>query len=581
MIELAPPNLGKLFTSCTKRPATAEDIKILSPGDWISEKDCPWSWQFKNSCQDMAVGVWEGKEFFIPTNLLMVCTVVETNPVEKFLESDCKFKVGDRVRDTFGDRLKGRLERKGIVLELCKKWAIVRWDCQPESHVGGCQWSYEYLEIEKSFKPVLSPGAPIAVTLFAGGGGVEAGMVEAGIRPLIAVEFDPKKPKLSGAITDTHERNFGEYGCQVERKTVQEISKLRFPFVPHTIDFLHASPMCSNFSVAKDGVIETQDDIDMATAVAEIIRYLKPKFFTLENVKRYRDSQSFKVIAQALEEEGYLWQGQIMTLLDCQARERFIVRAAKGWLPPLPEPIQPVGWYEMVSGLIPKMTDSELVSGQKKALEEFLSTNEPTPLLIQRIGARKREYRVKPAHLPCSTILRSHFTDGKGNNRNKFADIWLPFSFGDASANDTAQGEPGGTVKSLSLEAAARLQGFPDWYEFPPDTATAGSIIGYSVPPKFAARLFKSLQQPPPTEIQIQMCQERIIQHNWHIQNLDVLPQTKDIKEAIKKAKGAIASEQDRINQLLEDLIICRQFIALGWDRSQARNETLKLLQRG
>lgn len=165
--------------------------------------------------------------------------------------------------------------------------------------------------------------------------------------------------------------------------------------------------------------------------------------------------------------------------------------------------------------------------------------------------------------LPCSTIVRSHFTDGKGNNRNKFADIWLP----------------DGTIKSLSIEAAARLQGFPDWYEFPSDTATAGSIIGYSVPPKFAPQLFKSLQQAPPTEIQIQMCQERIIKHNWHIQNLDVLPQTKDTKEAIKLAKGAIASEDQQINQLLEELIIYRQFIALGCERSHSRTETLKLLQ--
>ncbi|MHC5746300.1 MAG: DNA cytosine methyltransferase [Nostoc sp.] len=73
---------------------------------------------------------------------------------------------------------------------------------------------------------------------------------------------------------------------------------------------------------------------------------------------------------------------------------------------------------------------------------------------------------------------RSHFTDHKGCNRSKFADIWLP----------------DGTVKSLSIEGAAILQGFPSWYEFPKETATAGSIIGYSVPPSFATQLFISAQ---------------------------------------------------------------------------------------
>lgn len=42
--------------------------------------------------------------------------------------------------------------------------------------------------IKKSkIKPLLPDDAPIAVVLFAGGGGIEAGMVQAGIRPVIAV----------------------------------------------------------------------------------------------------------------------------------------------------------------------------------------------------------------------------------------------------------------------------------------------------------------------------------------------------------------------------------------------------------
>ncbi|MGF2037234.1 MAG: DNA cytosine methyltransferase [Nostoc sp. CmiVER01] len=53
---------------------------------------------------------------------------------------------------------------------------------------------------------------------------------------------------------------------------------------------------------------------------------------------------------------------------------------------------------------------------------------------------------------------------------------------------------PDGIVKSLFIEGAAILQGFPSWYEFPNETATAGSIIGYSVPPSFAKKLFISAQ---------------------------------------------------------------------------------------
>ncbi|MCC2695385.1 DNA cytosine methyltransferase [Nodularia sp. LEGE 04288] len=124
------------------------------------------------------------------------------------------------------------------------------------------------------------------------------------------------------------------------------------------------------------------------------------------------------------------------------------------------------------------MPNSRLLPRQKQALEAFLKTNEPTPLLIERVGGRKQT-KYKPAHLPCNTILESIFTDHKGCNRNKFADIWLL----------------NGTVKSLSVEGAAILQAFPAWYEFPLEAATVGSVIGYSVPPSFASQIFNNAQR--------------------------------------------------------------------------------------
>ncbi|WP_242056061.1 hypothetical protein [Nostoc flagelliforme] len=102
------------------------------------------------------------------------------------------------------------------------------------------------LDICKNFdntkiKPVLPDDASIAVVLFAGGGGIEAGMVQAGIRPVIAVEFDPSKPELSRAIAKTHHHNFSEYGYRIIQLTVQEVARLGFLGFPHRPDYLHAS----------------------------------------------------------------------------------------------------------------------------------------------------------------------------------------------------------------------------------------------------------------------------------------------------------------------------------------------------
>jgi DNA (cytosine-5)-methyltransferase 1 len=338
---------------------------------------------------------------------------------------------------------------------------------------------------QASDKPVLPINAPIAVVLFAGGGGIEAGMVQAGIRPVIAVEYDPTKPQLSHAIAHTHHQNFSEYCCKIIQQSVQSVASSRFIGFPSSPDYLHASPVCANFSqahTAKAGAaLETPDDLSAAQAVVTAIRELRPRVFSLENVPRYLNSQSFAMILKTLESLGYRVNYSVVNMADYglpQARKRLVLLASQDFSLTLPPTSRLIGWYEAIAHLIPTMPDSQLLARQQQALEHFLSKYDPAPLLIERVGGRNK-LKYKPAHLPANTILRSHFTDHKGCNRHKFADIWLP----------------DGTVKSLSIEAAAVLQGFPDWYEFPPQAATSGSIIGYSVPPSFASQLFTHLQQ--------------------------------------------------------------------------------------
>ncbi|WP_243458592.1 DNA cytosine methyltransferase [Nostoc sp. UIC 10630] len=256
------------------------------------------------------------------------------------------------------------------------------------------------LDVCKNFdntkiKPVLPNDAPIAIVLFAGGGGIEAGMVEAGIRPVIAVEFDPTKPELSRAIAKTHHRNFHEYGCKVIQLTVQEIAQLGFIGFPRRPDYLHASPVCANFSqahTAKAGKgIETPDDLSAAIAIAEAIRQLQPRVFTLENVPRYQNSQSFSIILNALEQEGYTVDYSVVNMADFglpQARRRLVLVASRGCRVALPLGTTPCGWYEAIAHLIPTMPDSQLLPKQQQALEKFLAGNAPTPLLIERVGGR-------------------------------------------------------------------------------------------------------------------------------------------------------------------------------------------------
>jgi len=317
--------------------------------------------------------------------------------------------------------------------------------------------------------PTLAEDAPIGVVLFAGGGGVECGMIAAGIRPVLSVESDPIKQKLSKALADNNHLNFKPYGGKIIYQTVEEIASTGFQGFPLNPDYLHASPVCSNFSLANNGR-EAKEDIEAAIATAHFISYLQPKCFTLENVPAYQNSESWYLLEQALKGEGYLIVSAVIDAADYgvpQSRKRFIVKAARGSTPGLPAYSRRFGWYEAIKDLIPDLPASELLAAQQKALELKRSLQPSIKaLLIERIGFRENPQVKEPVE-PGWTIKRSIFTAHKGNNRSRFIDVWL--------ADES--------VKALNIEAIARLQSFPSWYYLPDQVSIAGSILGYSVPP--------------------------------------------------------------------------------------------------
>ena len=321
--------------------------------------------------------------------------------------------------------------------------------------------------------------------LFAGGGGVECGLVAAGIRPVISVEFDPSNPELSGAIASNNHLNFQPYGGRVIRETVQSLAENFFTDFPLQPDYLHASPVCSNFSAAKVDGAEQKQDIEaaicasqqrFAIAVAQSLSILQPGCFTLENVPSYQDSKSWYLIEAALKGEGYQIAAAVLNALDYgvpQSRKRFIVKASRDSKPGLPPKQKRIGWYEVLADLIPSLPASELLPAQQRALVEKLSLKPGLEaLLIERSGFRDGPQLREPAE-PVWTIKKSIFHDHKGANRSRFIDVWLS----------------SGEVKALNVEALAHFQGFPQWYYLPERLSVAGSILGYSVPPPLITAL--------------------------------------------------------------------------------------------
>jgi DNA (cytosine-5)-methyltransferase 1 len=245
---------------------------------------------------------------------------------------------------------------------------------------------------------------PTAATLFSGGGGADIGLSAAGFDVLWGIENDNDIARVA------RENGLNIYTADVTQEDPNEYSD---------VDVLHASPPCPNFSVAKTGGEETDEDVSLADATARFIRGISPGLFTLENVWGYRKSRSWQLIRNCLTAEGYDWNAWRLNAANWgvpQTRKRMIVCARKGG----PRPKKPpsthaedpqegglfgddlnewIGWHEAVEDLIPDLPETQLADWQKERLPDELTQT-------QMIAAASADYANKnrPPERPHYTV---------------------------------------------------------------------------------------------------------------------------------------------------------------------------------
>jgi DNA (cytosine-5)-methyltransferase 1 len=366
-------------------------------------------------------------------------------------------------------------------------------------------------------------------TLFAGCGGKTLGAIAATSgTPIWAIEYDPQ-------IADLYRQNISP---NIIVKNILNID----PRSLESPNLLLISPPCPNFSAAKVGRIETDNDRALAAKICEFITTLYPEEILIENVRGYRQSESYATIIDQITTLGYYWDAQVFNFADFgvpQTRERLIVRASR--IAPIPIVIPThaknpantifnqqqkwVGWYEAIADLIPTLPRCELANWQKLRME---SRDVPGLALIERSGARS-EMQIRGADRP-SFRLRAMC----GKMRPNFAQANILVSGQDAiirqgeapsftlTAGRTVnrilvagggqavpryQDEPSVTVLAnfakgriledsicyrVSTPALARLQTFPDWYQWSDREQVNVKAIGNSVCCLAAEKLIKS-----------------------------------------------------------------------------------------
>jgi len=302
-------------------------------------------------------------------------------------------------------------------------------------------------------------------SLFSGGGGADLGAIAAELTHLWGIEQNPN-------IAEVYRQNIGT--CHNIDILDADPASLDRP------DWIHASPPCQSFSAANAKKGEKDNDIKLARKVAEFIEILQPEYFSLENVRAYRESRAFQIIVEALNANGYHCNTEVINAANYgvpQSRERLFLIAYKGdfrwgWTP-FTGNTKHMGWYEAIADLLPLANKTEKINKSHFA-------NLPVPVCahiksgvcvaVETIGKRSDRQPIITYHYEPIWTIRALSDEHWWKFR------WFAY----------------GLTGLSTIEMAARLQSFPDWYKFPSKKALAGTIIGNSVPPLMMQKIIES-----------------------------------------------------------------------------------------
>lgn len=294
-------------------------------------------------------------------------------------------------------------------------------------------------------------GTPLVVDLFAGCGGLALGFEAHGFQT-IGFEQNPD-------CCATYERNLDG---RCEQVTLTPETPLPSASV------VIGGPPCQPFSVNghQKGLLDTRDGFP---AFISAISRLKPDIWLFENVRGvlYGNRWYFDEITNALRNLGYIVEFQLLNAVNYgvpQNRERVIVVGHKG------------------NFCFPKPDARKVTVAD--ALGSMLHDIPPeSRFLTESMDAYVGRYEkasscVTPRDLHPQTPARTLTCRNLAGATGDMHRIRLP----------------DGRRRRLLAREAARLQSFPDWYEFTGGETSVFNQIGNAVAPLFAYHLAKSVR---------------------------------------------------------------------------------------
>lgn len=308
--------------------------------------------------------------------------------------------------------------------------------------------------INQELLPIQSSATKsyVLLDLFAGCGGLSLGFESVGFKT-IGYEIELTAVK-------TYNKNLRGH-CIAEKLTTNT------PY-QQAVDIIIGGPPCQPFSVGgqQKGV---SDERNGFPAFINAIRQLKPKLWLFENVRGmlYSNRDYFEEIIRELEAENYFINYQLLNAVNFgvpQNRERlFVIGHNGGFNFPKPE-IYKVTVEDAIGDLVDNIIDENKIL--TSSMDAYIAKYEKASNCITP--------RDLYLHKPARTLTCRNIAGSTGDmQRVKLKD---------------------GRRRRISVREAARLQSFPDWFEFIGTETQQFYQIGNAVPPLLAKYLANSIK---------------------------------------------------------------------------------------
>ncbi len=340
---------------------------------------------------------------------------------------------------------------------------------------------------------LFEEGAPTHVSLFSGAGGTDLGLHQAGFRTVFANDIDKNAALTFRRNLDPDNNIFKEGDITTIYQTIT---------TGEGVSLLTGGFPCQPFSNAGSRKGTSEDKGRLYQTVISTVRMLNPAFILLENVRGITTSQHegkrvVDVIMNELTQLGYNVTFKLIDASDYgvpQRRLRLFIAASKEGRFCFPPAITDKSQLHLGAIMTyPLHPDA-------KNIEEKIRLTPQAEKMLDKIpvgGSWKSVAKEDPDSLP--ERFKKIFMNMNRYHSPKF---YRKFSPNDISGTVTASFTPENSCiwnpvasRVFTVRECARIQSFPDWYEFHGTTVRSKyKQIGNAIPPRLAFELGKAIK---------------------------------------------------------------------------------------